>query len=275
MNTFQKVIKYAAITFAIILTLGILSGIVGVIATVVAVIDGGNRETIDFSEDFIGVEQLDINSKYGKLVIKPGDQFRVEGTNVSDRFTAKVSNGRLMVDDSDRRFLWFSFGKSINRSSSITIYVPENFNAKRIEINSGVGEVILENLSTDRLIINAGVGEIRGKNILAKSVKAGGGVGGMKFTDVNFQNVDCDGGVGSVQFDGIITGKSKFDCGLGGLEVNIKGSREDYSLDIDFGIGSVRINGDKVSSDYKDNYKSDNRIDIDGGVGEVKINFYD
>lgn len=273
MNTFQKIIKYAAIAFAIILTVGILSGLVGVVATVVTVFDGVEDETIDFSEDFTGVESLDIDSKYGKLSIKPGDQFRVEATNVSDKFRAKVNNGTLIVDELDFKFLWFDFGKTIRRNARVTIYVPENFNAKRIEIDNGAGEVIVENLSTDVLIVNAGVGEITGHNISARTVKASGGVGDIKFTDVNFTDVEFDSGVGDVRLDGIITGDSEFDCGIGNVEIVINGSREDYNLDIDSGIGSIKINGSKISSNYKDNYKSDHSISINGGIGSVEINF--
>lgn len=275
MNTFQKIIKYVAIGFAIILTVGILSGLVGAVATVVTVFNGidGEVKTMDFSEDFTDVEKLDISNKYGKLSIRPGDQFRVEATDVSDKFRAKVKDGTLIVDESDYKFLWFDFGKSINRKAYITIYVPENFNAKRIEIDSGAGEVILENLSTDALIVNAGVGKIIGWNILARSVKASGGVGDIKFTDVNFKDVEFDSGVGNIKLEGIITGDSEFDCGIGSVEIDIKANREDYNLDIDSGVGDIKVNGGKISSDYKDNYRSDHSISVNGGIGSVEINF--
>ena len=150
MNTFQKVIKYAAIGFAIFLTVTILSGIIGVFSGVVYIFSGEEVSTVEYSKDFNNVERLNINHKVGKLNVRPGSGFKVEASNVSDRFRAEVVNGTLIIDEPDfmRRFLWFNFGTS-REKSVITVYVPEDFQAKRIEIDSGAGNVNLENLTTD------------------------------------------------------------------------------------------------------------------------------
>lgn len=274
MSTFQRVIKYVAIAFAIFLTIGILSGIVGVVTGVVSIFDGEEAYTIDYSVDFSGVEKLDINHKVGKLNVLPSNGFRVEATNVSDRFRAEVVNGTLIIDEPDfmRRFLWFDVGTS-RRKSVITIYVPENFNAKRIEIDSGAGNVHLENLSTEHLRTNAGVGEVYGKNLTAMRVDANGGVGDMKLINVNFTDVDFNSGIGNIKVEGMIFGKSDFDCGIGSVKVQLDGVREEYALNIDAGLGTVRVNGNKVSGEYSDTYKADNTIKIDGGIGDVDIVF--
>lgn len=274
MNTFQKVIKYLAIALAIIITVGILTGVVNVISGVVAIFDGEEVNRIDFSENFTEVSQLDINPGLGKLIVKVGDGFQVEATNVSEKFRANVVNGTLVVDDSHyrRRFLWFDFGTP-RIKSIITVYVPEDFIAKRIKIDSGVGEVILEELRTDSLIIDAGVGDLKGHNLTAMRVNANGGVGNMNFSGVRFTDVDFDCGVGNISIDGTISGKSVFDCGIGEVSLDIRGNRDDYALRIDAGLGSIRVDGDKVSGEYKDTFNADNTIRIDGGIGNVNIVF--
>ena len=274
MNTFQKVIKYAAIGFAIFLTVTILSGIIGVFSGVVYIFSGEEVSTVEYSKDFNNVERLNINHKVGKLNVRPGSGFKVEASNVSDRFRAEVVNGTLIIDEPDfmRRFLWFNFGTS-REKSVITVYVPEDFNAKRIEIDSGAGNVSLENLTTDYLKINAGVGEIYGKNLTAMRVDADGGVGEMKLLDVNFTDVDFSSGVGSIDIEGMIFGKADFECGIGSVRISLKGARDDYALKVNAGLGNVRINGDKVSGDYRDNFKADNTISIEGGIGDVNITF--
>jgi hypothetical protein len=274
MNTMQKVIKYAAITFAVLLTVGILTGIVGVVSGVVSIFNGEEGEMIDYSMDYNDdVEDLDISHGFGKLHVKIGTGFRVEATNVSENFSAKVVNGTLVIDESGfKRFLWFDFGIS-RKKSIITVYVPEDFNAKRIKVNSGAGEVNLENIAADYLIIDAGVGDIYGRSLTAKKVEVNGGVGNINLTDVNFSDVDFDSGVGNIKVEGMIFGRSDFDCGVGNVKLQLRGLREDYALRIDAGVGSIRINGDKISRDYNDNYKADNTISIDGGVGDVDIVF--
>lgn len=274
MNTMQKVIKYAAITFAIILTVGILTGIVGTVSGVVSIFDGEEGDRIDYSKDFEDVEELDISNGLGNLKVKIGSGFRVEASNVSNDFNVKVVNGTLVIDESDfiRRFLWFDFGVSRNKSY-ITVYVPEDFNARRIKIASGAGEVTLEDITTRHLIIDAGVGDIYGRRLNALQVDADGGVGNIKLTDVNFSDVDFDSGVGNISIEGMIFGKSEFDCGVGNVNLQLKGLREDYELRVNAGLGNMRVNGDKISREYNDNYRADNTIRIDGGIGDVNIVF--
>lgn len=274
MNTFQKVIKYVAMTIAVLLTVVILGGIVGLVSTVISVFDGEEGEFIDYSMNYSNVEQLDIKNGLGSLTIKSGDEFRVEATNVSENFTAEVNNGILTIDDKKNfnRFISFGFSR-INTKSNITIYVPDNYNAKKIKIDSGAGEVTLEDFSTDILIIDAGVGDIKGKNLSAKKVDVSGGMGDINLLDVNFSDVDFDSGVGSLKIEGFIFGNSKFDCGVGNVRLKLKGNREDYVLRVNSGIGTIRVNGKKLSSNYNDNYGAENTLRISGGVGKVDIEF--
>ncbi len=274
MNTFQRVIKYVAIAFAIFLTIAILTGIAGAFTGVISIFSGKEESGIDYSKEFSGIEQLDISNRLGKLVITTGREFRVEATNVSDRFRAEVVKGTLVIDEPDfaRWFQWLDMGRN-HRKSLITVYVPEDFNAKRIKIDSGAGEVRLENLSTQRLSINAGVGDVYGEGLQATNVDADGGVGNINLVDVDFMDVDFNSGVGNINIEGKILGKSEFDCGVGNVKIKLKAAREDYELKVDSGLGSVRVNGKKVSGDYNDNYRAENVIRIDGGIGDVDITF--
>lgn len=274
MNTFQKVIKYLAIAFAILLTVGILTSIVGIVSGVFSIFEEDEGTVIDYSMDFKDIEALDINHNIGKLSVKIGNTFRVEASNVSDRFRAEAVKGTLVIEEPDiiSRFLWFDFG-SKNRKSIITVYVPEDFIAKRINIDSGVGNVILENLTAERLIINAGVGDIYGKGLTAKRVDTKGGVGEIELIDVNFTDVDFESGVGDINVEGIIIGKSEIDCGIGDVKVRIEGARIDYALRINGGLGNIRVNGSKVSGEYSDSYNADNTIRIEGGIGNLNIDF--
>lgn len=274
MNTFQRIIKYAAIAFAVFLTIAILTGIVGALTGVISIFNGKEESRIDYSKEFSGIEQLDINHKLGKLNVKTGSGFKVEATNVSDRFRAEVVNGTLVIDEPDfaRWFKWLNKGRT-RMKSIVTVYVPEDFNAKRIKIDSGAGQINLEDLSAQRLIINAGVGDVYGKGIKAMRVDADGGVGNISLVDVDLTDVDFDCGVGNINIEGQILGKSEFDCGVGSVNIKIKGAREDYALKVSAGLGRVRVNDQKVSGEYNDSYRADNTIKIDGGVGDVDITF--
>jgi len=46
-----------------------------------------------------------------------------------------------------------------------------------------------------------------------------------------------------------ITGKSKVECGIGELNVELIGDKEDYKIIAEKGIGSIKVNNIKQSSD--------------------------
>lgn len=279
MSNFQRTIKYIAIAFAVVLAVGIVSGIANAAFAIVSAISGNgrydSRSSVDFSETYTDVESLNISNSTGKLTIKTGDEFKIEAENVSSDFEAKVTgNGTLSISDDNHffRFLWFHIGGFNNPDSRITLYIPADFTAKDAKIDSGAGSVSIESLRADYLEVSAGAGNITGNDISANKVKIDGGVGSVSLNAVNFNNGDYDCGVGSLSIEGTLTGRNKIDCGVGDVDLNLTGNAEDYDLDVDSGIGSVRINGQKVKDGYKTDNNADNSIIIDGGVGNVRIN---
>lgn len=287
MSEGQKIIKYCAIAFAILLAVGIISAIAELAFDVVEAVSGEaswnenykdwnkKEKTIDFSQNFTNVESIDIENSAGKLVIRTGDQFRVEARNVSEHFKAKVnSNGELNISDNNKRINipWLHIKGFNGRNSTITLYVPAQFMAKEARIDTGAGNVSIEGLNADYLYISAGAGNIEGSGLKAEKAKVDGGVGAVNLSDVNFNSADFDCGVGNLDIDGILTGKTKVDCGVGEVDFNLKGNVDDYGLDIDAGVGSIRLNGESMKHSYQANSYTPNVIIVDGGVGNVRIN---
>jgi DUF4097 and DUF4098 domain-containing protein YvlB len=290
MNSLQRVIKYCAIALAVILAVGIISAIVNLVFGIVSFSSGrvtvGNHftarshmskkdwDTIDFDQTFSDVKSLNIDNSTGVLKIETGDTFRVEAEDVLEGFKAEVKNdGELYVtdNDSDIRFFGFHFNGINNPNSKITIYVPEDFNAEEIKIESGAGTVSIDRLNTDYLYILAGAGNINADSITASEVKMDGGVGSVNFNDVNFTDADFSCGVGGVNVSGVMLGDNKFDCGVGSVDLNLTGDIADYDLDIDSGVGNIRVNGDKVRESELRNRSAANSIEVEGGVGDVNI----
>ena len=278
MNQFQRVTKYLAMTFAVILAVGIISAIAGVVLNVISAVTGapifGNRNRIDVAYDFTGVESLNIDNSAGSLEIRTGDTFRVEGQKVLESFKAELTeNGTLVVSEhNEHRFLWFNFNWFGSSNSKITVYLPEDFVAEEAKLDCGLGNTTIEALRAEKLTISAGAGSIRGDQIVAEKVKLDGGVGSFTLTGVSLEDADIDCGVGSLRIEGELLGKIKIDCGVGDVNLDLIGSREDYNLDVDAGVGSVRVNGEKLSGSYhSENAK--HSLKVDGGVGKVSIDF--
>jgi hypothetical protein len=279
MSAFQRTIKYIAIAFAVFLAVMIVAGIANFTFAIVSAVTGGisnnKGKTIDFTDTFTGVTSLDIDNSTGKLIIKQGDEFKVEAEDVNDGFTAEVSSdGTLTISDDDSHigFFWFNFNGFNNPSSKITVYLPEDFIAEEAYIDSGAGTVSIDGLFAESLAISAGAGSVNGNNIYADDVTFDGGVGSVTLTDVSFNDAELNCGVGSLNVDGELIGETEIDCGVGGVDLDLIGNVDDYDLEVDSGVGTIRLNGDKISDDYKTDKNAPNFIQIEGGVGDVQIN---
>lgn len=284
MNSTQRAIKYGAMAFAIFLAISIITGIASVAFAVVNAIDGstehmnfGPRHTegkyaVDYSRDYADVKSLNIDNAIGNLEIRVGETFRVEAKNVSKRFSAEVDeNGCLNVGDSgnDMKFLWFNFQGISNPNSKITVYLPADFVGKEVTINTGAGNLFVDRLNTDYLYVDGGAGKISGNHVQAGKARVEGGVGSINLNQVFFEDSNIECGVGSVEINGKMLGQTYVECGVGSVKLNLQGRPEDYGYKVDTGIGSISLNGDKISG--QNNVDAVNLLKIDGGIGSVKI----
>lgn len=280
MNSFQRVIKYCAIGFAIVLAVGIITGIASAIFAVASAVSGSslsiknNDKFIDYGKDFTGVTSLDISHYTGEFRIETGETIRVEATNVPEDFTARVSeNGTLNIYEQNNRFPWFHFKRN-SWNSKITVYLPETFIAENVKIDCGAGKVYISALHTDKLKISAGAGNITGERLTVDDeVSIDGGIGNIDFTDVNFKDTDFDCGVGDFRVSGVIEGDCDLDSGVGNIDMNIQGNADQYDFNVDTGVGTVRIDGEKIGDDYRSHNNADYLFKIDGGVGNIDIDF--
>lgn len=284
MNSFQKVIKYGAITLAVLLAITIISGIANATVSIFSIFAGDyffvskhkNASSIDKRESFADVESLDIDIASGNLIITTGDQFLVEADDVSEDFEMKVTNGgTLVIRERKRGFdfpgIYFNVNKNI--VSDITLYIPMDYQLKEAKIDTGAGKVEIDHLSAEKLIIDAGAGNIIGSNLSASEVKLNGGAGKMTFENVTFRDMKLDSGVGNVEIQGVLLGENSIDCGVGNIDIVIDGREEDYDLDIETSLGSARLNGRRISKEYRTNNDASSFIEIDGGVGSIDIKF--
>lgn len=283
MSSTQRVIKYCAAGIAVLLAIGIISFFVNVVYGVVTLTSGsGNHSnkngfrTVDFDQSYTGVTGLNIDNSTGSLSIKTGDAFRVEGIDVIEGFRAEVDrNGMLTVRDDEAGFqvLGVNLNGFNNSGSKVTIYLPADFIAERAIIETGAGTVDLEDFSTKYLCISAGAGSIKGRNLKADEVEVNGGVGSLRLSDVEFKNTSFECGVGNVYVSGVLLEENSFDCGVGKVELELTGDVRDYDMDIEAGMGSVRVNGKRIEELEYTNSIAEHSIEVDGGIGSVSINF--
>ena len=237
----QKLIKYFAIILAIFLIVSVVGGIASGVLNIFGLFDNVNYEeknTYIYTETAEQeINSLEIKLKTSKLKIYPGESFSIETNNKNISYNF----------DKDKIF-------------------------DSVYIDSGTGNIVADDLSTLYLELDGGVGDITFNNLsVTDEIKIENGVGNIGLLDSQINNFEFDGGVGNFRFEGDLFGKSDFDTGVGDIYLEINSSLDDYTVEVDKGIGNITINDEKVNSNYRNNEESSKSILIDGGVGNVTL----
>lgn len=250
----------------------------------------GNHASDDFiskSYTFQEIENITVDTSVYSVFFIPGSgkDIVVELTNVHKDYLVEKKNHTLVLKDPDMDFHSFNQNHFFDllenagkeRKATIQITLPKDFIANEIELDGGVGDITLEKVTAKELDIDAGTGNINGFQVTAESVDIDGGTGNMEFTDSAFGDTDIDAGVGNVIFSGTAHGRTTIDCGVGNTKFSLSDSKNNYALSLEKGLGTIRLNGDKVK--FEDNYSENSgapySLNITGGVGNVTIDFAD
>lgn len=104
MTSVQKVIKYCAIGFAILLIVNIIFGILWAVGSLSGFLGLTVNTDINKNMEIIGTEQSNINSLdielgFTSLEIKRGNEFKVESNNSNIKYYSK--NGDVEIKEKD------------------------------------------------------------------------------------------------------------------------------------------------------------------------------
>ena len=92
----------------------------------------------------------------------------------------------------------------------------------------------------------------------------------LKSCEIN--NLKANLGIGEFACSGKLKGKSEIDSGIGAINMELLDNSNNYTIDVEKGIGSVTLDGKKLKTDRVYG-TGQNYLDIDGGIGEIKIDF--
>ncbi|MBC3796218.1 DUF4097 family beta strand repeat-containing protein [Acetobacterium tundrae] len=273
-------VKYLAIAFGLVLALGIISSLVhgGIyVLTGLGLIENKTQlienEAGSYSQEYTGsLSSISIVYNVGSLILQTSDEFKVEGTNLSSDLTAKMEDGKLIIQEKGPDNLLSSLFDQ-NNAPNLVVTIPKSSKLESVDLELGAGRGEINGITTDNLSISQGAGEITATDVQANAGELKGGAGSVNFSNVALKDFDIDGGVGLIKIQGAITGKMKIDCGVGQTSLNISGNPDDYFINADQGLGAITINGQKIPEKGTGSKTASNRIDINGGVGPVNIVF--
>lgn len=272
----KKLIKYAALLFALVLAASIIGGCLTLGVSLIQGIqdelsyrtefddkennnlwycteegdimflgvqigeDGG--EVKSGSEQFAASEivSLDVNIGSVELTVEPwdGDDVFVEYENVPEEYKFYVKDKTLIIDRKDNiSFLW---NGSFTETQKIHVSVPVSLMFEKITVNKGSGSIMLTDLSANEINVDNGSGGLSISDVTTKKLTVDSGSGGVNISDSKAEKSVLNGGSGALIVENCELGVSSVDSGSGFVNL------EDIiakNLLVDVGSGKVDISG--------------------------------
>lgn len=265
MTTLQKVIKYLAVAFAIFLSVTIIGGLLGAVGLFGGLFDD---EVVleDLESHSVRAEicNLEIKINAADLRIKEGEAFFVE-SNLKHLKVEEKGN-TLFIKETQK--LTGAYNGAV-----LTVYIPSGMKFNNVDLTTGAGKVTIAELSAETLDFELGAGEVNITSLIAtRSAEIDGGAGRITISGGALRNLELGMGVGQLNFVSALTGDCQMDLGIGESNITLIGSKEDYKLEVNKGIGSLSVDGQNVN-DYGSSGNGTNKVEINGGIGAINVLF--
>ncbi len=265
MTAFQKIVKYLAMAFAIFLAVSIIGSILSAVGIFCGFFrNDGVTEDINAYSVSSDITSLDIDISAADFAVKEAQEFSVE-SNLK-HLTVEEKDGVLVIKEKKK------FGMNYT-GAVLTLCIPEGTSFENAKVVTGAGKLTVDTLSADTLTLELGAGEVNIRELVAaSSADIDGGAGKITVKNGSLNDLQLNMGVGKLSLTSALPGDSELDLGIGETNLTLIGTKNDYSIDVDKGIGSVTVDGVNTANNSTVG-NGQNRVDIDGGIGAINISF--
>lgn len=229
--------------------------------------DNGSSE-----DEFSNIKNLDFQLAAGDVTITEGDRFSVSGTSINSYIS---DDGQTWHLESPKPRKWYSW--LYRRGGEWEITLPKNCQFDQVTFNFAAAEIDIAFISAEKLTIQGAAGEANIQHMIArKSVDLSIGAGSLEV-----ENGELDGdsrikcGAGSMDLSlSRLVGSMKADCGMGTIDLTLPGTRGQYNIASQAGMGQVNI-----EHNNEDHHQVGTEIladlDLTCGMGEIEVEFHD
>ena len=160
-------------------------------------------------------------------------------------------------------------------TGSLVATVP--LNAETMDMSIGAGGCQMLEVSANKADITVGAGQLFVNELLVQKADVTVGAGELAVEDiVTIDELNLSIGMGTATVDGTIYGDLSLDCGMGTAAMELTGSEDDHSYEVEVGMGEVHVGhhdhgGFAASRSW--NSGKDSRFDIECNMGNVMISF--
>lgn len=140
----------------------------------------------------------------------------------------------------------------------INLYVPEDFVFEQVTLSLGAGAIASSaSVKASELELELAAGEIEISNFTADILNA-------------------EVGAGSLLYRGAILQSADVECGMGEIELELDGIRNDFNYDVEVAAGDVTIGSDSfggLAGERKIDNQASKNINVECAMGSVSITF--
>ena len=277
MTGFQKFIKYAAIAFGIYLSITIVLVLLGIARGFVGasrnneirdlVRDREQYQTEDITRTYENIKKLEVNVEETELIIRNGDTFRIEGTNIPDRMEIEQEGNQLSISDEE-----LPSGFS-NENRIMTIYIPEDIKLDTIDLEINYVSADIQKLNATNLKLDIYNNYCEIDEIIADNMEFKNEEGNLDIYDAEIGRLlfDSESGVEDVSLD--ITGNAEINLEYSYTDMNLIGTQEDYQINTKNQSGNIYIDGTTITSNSETLGSGNAKVNLDNVHADIFINF--
>ncbi len=228
----------------------------------------GKVTKYDIAETLSSID-IDIEDVPAEVEIVVGDEFSIshDGDIVHE-----VVNGKSFVTEHERNSFIINklrfFNLYGNEASDIIITIPSNTNLDLIETNIELSNVTIDGITATKMDLESKLGAIELNNFNANILEIETELGTVEADGNVSSSTDVSSEMGSVYLEGSYKGEMFVECEIGAFEASIDGSREDYYVMTENGLGTISIEGGNGGDS-----SAPNKISAKTNLGTIDIDF--
>ena len=210
------------------------------------------------------IHSLDIQINAADFKIVSVDDFSVE-SNLK-YLSVSEKDGVLKIVDEAK-------SNSNYTNAILTLYVPNGIVFHDVDIETGAAKMTVDTLSASSVELKLGAGDVRFESLNASAeVDIKGGAGQITIVSGTLNDLSLEMGMGELNLTAAVLGESDLKFGVGESNVTLIGSKDNYKVDIEKGIGNITVDG-KTVTDFGSSGNGQNHIEIEGGIGTINLKF--
>jgi len=198
-------------------------------------------------------KSLDVEFGAGVLDIHYDDveDIQIYHENIK-QFKAEVKNGVLKINTGHEVYI----DDADNRQLVIVLPTDMQFNEVDLDIAAALAHI---------------------DGILAKDVSITIGAGQANVSNITTDYMEMEVGAGAAIVSSLDAKEIEAKCGMGQIELEVTGTQNDYSCDVECGMGEVVVGnhsyGGVGTQHHGDKHEATKHIDVECGMGEVSVKF--